>query len=369
MRQRLEKITIKGFKTIKELKDFEPGSLTVLLGPNGAGKSNFISFFRLLSWMLSPPGGLQQHIGISGPASNILYEGPEKTQVIEAELTLKTDAGENQYSFKLAHAAGDTLVFTDEKFRYTREGSENRAPWRNLDAGHREANLVQEAEGGDQTARTILGLLRKIVVYQFHNTSSTARIRSSWDIRDNRWLKEDAANIAPFLYRLYNDEPKIYQRIVDTIRLILPFFADFEFAPTNSHMLLSWRERGSDKIFNASQAADGMLRAMALITLLLQPEKDLPDVLILDEPELGLHPYAINIIGGLVSSVSTQTQIILATQSTTLIDCFDPQDIVIVEREARATGLRRLSVDKLDIWLEDYTLSEIWEKNIIGGRP
>ena len=74
------------------------------------------------------------------------------------------------------------------------------------------------------TARVILSLLQKIVVYQFHNTSDTARIREKWYMDDNRWLKEDAANIAPFLLRLKEDDNRCYQRIVDTIRLILPFF-------------------------------------------------------------------------------------------------------------------------------------------------
>ncbi len=132
---------------------------------------------------------------------------------------------------------------------------------------------------------------------------------------------------------------------------------------------MSWRERNSDRVFNASQAADGMLRVMALVTLLLQPERDLPDVLILDEPELGLHPYAINVVGGLIRSISTQTQVIVATQSMPLIDCFKPRDIVVVERKGRESEFRRLDEKALVEWLDDYSLSELWEKNVLGGRP
>jgi predicted ATPase len=134
-------------------------------------------------------------------------------------------------------------------------------------------------------------------------------------------------------------------------------------------MLLSWREKGSDRVFNASQAADGMLRVMALVTLLLQPERDLPDVLILDEPELGLHPYAINVIGGLIRSISNQTQVIVATQSMPLVDCFEPKDIVVVERQGRQSTFSRLDYPALEDWLQEYSLSELWEKNVIGGRP
>lgn len=369
MRNRLQKLTLKGFKTIRTLQDFEPGPLTVLIGPNGAGKSNFISFFRLLAWTLASPGNLQVHVAELGGASVLLHDGPDVTHEIEARLTIMTGAGENQYAFRLVYAAGDTLIYTDERYRFSRADYPGQAEWKGLDAGHRESKLVEKAGEGDQTARTILALLRKMIVYQFHNTSATARMRGKWDTEDNRWLKEDAANIAPFLYRLHNSDPKCYQRIVDTIRLVLPFFADFEFAPAYGRLLLSWREKSCDRVFNASQAADGMLRAMAIVTLLLQPEQDLPDVLILDEPELGLHPYAINVVGGLIRSVATNTQVVIATQSMPLVDCFKPEEIVVVERKERESAFHRLDASKLQEWLEDYSLSELWEKNVIGGRP
>ena len=175
--------------------------------------------------------------------------------------------------------------------------------------------------------------------------------------------------MAPFLWRLKRQENKYYQRIIETTRLILPFFADFELEPEKGSLLLSWRERNSDRVFNASQAADGMLRIIALVTLLLQPERDLPGVLILDEPELGLHPYAINIIGGLIRSASIKTQVIVATQSMPLIDCFEPQNVVVVERQERESKFQRLDDKALRDWLKNYSLSELWEKNVIGGRP
>ena len=221
----------------------------------------------------------------------------------------------------------------------------------------------------DTTARVIRSLLQRIAVYQFHNTSDTARIRSKWSMDDNRFLKEDAANIAPFLFRLRETDSRCYQRIVDTIRLILPFFSDFELEPDYGSLLLSWRERNSDQVFGVSQASDGMLRVIALVTLLLQPEQSLPDVLILDEPELGLHPYAIDIVGGLIGAVSTKTQVIVATQSMPLVDCFKPEEIVVVEREGRGSVFKRLDPAALEGWLDDYSLSELWEKNVIGGRP
>jgi predicted ATPase len=238
-----------------------------------------------------------------------------------------------------------------------------------LDAGHREAKLMSKAEQGDRTARAIAGLLKKVISHQFHNTSDTARIRQKWEVEDGRWLKEDAGNLAPFLFRLAREEPGFYKRIVDTVRLILPFCAAFEFEIEHERILLKWREKESDRIFNSGQAADGMLRIFALVALLEQPEKDLPDVLLLDEPELGLHPYAIEVLSGIIRSASQYVQVILATQSVSLIDRFNPEDVVVVERRGRSSVFRRLSSSDLQEWLDRYTLSELWEKNVIGGRP
>ena len=368
MRNKLDAITLKGFKTIQALENFDPRSLTALIGPNGVGKSNFISFFRMLSWALADPDHFPLYVSQQGGASTLLHDGPAKTREIEAELTLRTDAGENQYAFRLFFATGDSLIFADERYRFSSKIYNTVAPWTETDPGHRAPQLLAMA-AEDSTARVIRNILRKIVVYQFHNTSDTARIRGKWYIDDNRWLKEDAANIAPVLFRLRESDGRCYQRIVDTIRLILPFFSDFELEPHYNSLLLNWRERNSDQVFGVSQASDGMLRVIALIALLLQPEQDLPDVLILDEPELGLHPYAINIVGGLIRAVSTKIQVIVATQSMPLVDCFEPEDIVIVEREDRCSAFRRLDDEALGEWLDDYSLSELWEKNVLGGRP
>jgi predicted ATPase len=369
VRSSFDRITLRGFKTIRELKDFAPGPLTVLIGPNGAGKSNFLSFFRLLSWALAPPGGLQEHVAKLGGASALLHDGPERTAYIEADLKLVTEEGANEYYFRLAHASGDTLIFTEEKYRFSRFGFPTPGGWTPLDAGHREARLIGKAEQGEKTAKTIHSLLQRVIFHQFHNTSDTARIRSKWRVEDGRWLKEDAANLAPFLLRLQSQQPRYYARIVETVRLILPFFAGFELQPEYNSVLLQWREKGSDRVFHAGQAADGMLRILALVALLQQPEFDLPDVLILDEPELGLHPFAIEVIAGLIRSASEHVQIVVATQSVSLIDRFAPEDIVVVDRVGRESRFHRLGADGLREWLDAYTLSELWEKNVIGGRP
>ena len=366
MSVRLRSLTLKGFKTIRELVAFEPRPLNVLIGANGAGKSNFISFFRLLSWMMSEQ--LQEHVAEAGGARALLHEGPEVTREIEAELSIETESGVNDYAFRLFYAAADTLVFADEKYRFTREGAAAPWPWSMLEAGHKEPRLVSEGTK-DKTAGVVLGLLRKCIVHQFHNTSATARIRGKWSVEDNRWLKEDAANLAPVLMRLRDQFPDYYRRIIEVLRMVLPFFAEFEFHPEYGKALLQWREKGSDVVFDVSQASDGMLRTMALVALLGQPERDLPAVLVLDEPELGLHPYAIEVVGGMLHSASAHCQVFVATQSAPLVDAFVPEDVVVVEREGRESRFRRLKEGPLHEWLEEYSLGELWQKNVLGGRP
>ncbi|MCU0684707.1 MAG: AAA family ATPase [Polyangiaceae bacterium] len=365
---RLEKLTLNGFKTFPELAEFAPQQINVLIGANGAGKSNFISFFRLLSWMLASTGNLQRQIALEGGAHRLLHNGPGTTSEIEAKLSFVTEKGTNEYDVQLAYAPGDTLFFGRERLRFARHGSPV-ASWRELGTGHLEAAIVGRAEQGDPTAKTVRALLQRCVVYQFHNTSPTSRLRGKWSASDNRYLKEDGANLASVLLRLKEQEPPSYRTIVSVLRLVIPFFDDFEFEPEHGSLLLRWRELDSDLVFDSSQASDGMLRTFALVTLLGQGEAGLPDLLILDEPELGLHPYAISLVGGMIKRVAAHSQVIVATQSPTLVDQFDAGDVVVVERDGRRSSLRRLEPESLAAWLEEYSLGELWLKNVLGGRP
>jgi len=363
----LTKLTLRGFKTFQDLDAFEPRALNVLIGANGAGKSNFISFFRLLSWMVASTGNLQRQIGLDGGAHRLLHDGPGVTQAVEATLAFATEHGVNEYEIQLDYAPGDTLIFGRERLRFLPHDPKKRRG-EDMGAGHREAALIARAEHGNPQARLMRGLLQRCVVYQFHNTSPTSRMRGKWRAADNRYLKEDGANLAAVLLRLRDVEAESYRRIVATLRLIVPFFDDFDLSPEQD-VMLTWREVGSDVLFDASQASDGMLRTFALVTLLGQPVTALPNMVILDEPELGLHPYAISIVGGMIKRVAAHAQVIVATQSATFVDQFAPEDVVVVEREGRRSSLRRLSAAELAVWLEEYSLGELWLKNVLGGRP
>ena len=361
---KLKSISIGGYKTIRQLR-FEPRSLNVLIGLNAAGKSNFISFFRFLNWMLTPPGQLQLYVRENGGASGFLYYGPERTREVTGHLELDTDVGKNEYAFRLFHVSGDAFAFAEEKYRFSR-GSAT-AHWIDLQPGALEAGLNAKAEGGDPTARAINGMIRGCVVHQFHNTSRNSRIKQTWNIDDNYYLKEDGANLGPFLLRLRENEPAEYQRIVETVRLVFPLFADFVLNPVGRSVLLQWRERGQDVVFSSYQASDGLLRFFALAALLLQPDSTMPDVLLIDEPELGLHPHALEVLAGLLQKASVESQVIVSTQSAPLLSQFDPQDVVTVDRKDGESVFRRLDETELSAWLQDYTLGELWQKNYIEG--
>ncbi len=363
---KLKSFSIKGFKSIKAIENFEPGSLNILIGSNGAGKSNFISFFKFLSWMLNSDGKLQEHIAYLGGANDILHDGADTTKSIDAYIQIETGSGINEYSFSLMFAKPDKLVFREEKYCFTSKNLKSTPHWSTCGVGHDEARLPMVS---NKTANSIIFLLKKLIVYQFHNTSDTAPMRTKWSIADGRWLKQNGENLGSFLFRLQNEEKPYYFRIVKYIRLVLPFFDDFEFYDEFGQILLRWKEKGVNKIFNAGQASDGMLRTIALISLLAQNPKDLPSVLFLDEPELGLHPSAIDVVAGLIKVASSYCQVFVATQSISLVNNFELQDLVVIERKQRNSEYKRPDSDSLKEYLEEFSTGQIWEKNIIGGRP
>jgi predicted ATPase len=368
--QRLRRVRLSGFKSIKNL-DLEICALNVMIGANGAGKSNLVSFFKMINEMTG--GRLQQFIATSGRAGSLLHYGPKVTPQMEARVVFEVDNGQDTYRMRLFHAAGDTLIFAEERLEFFRADWLGEPQRLDLGAGHAETRVTEEAEGGEPIARVFRHLLNNCRVYQFHDTSQTARIRQYCYVGNDRWLMPDAGNLAAVLYRLKNNEdPRAYHRIVGTIRQIAPFFGDFELepsGPSGKDIILNWREKSSDQVFGPHQVSDGTLRAMALITLLWQPVDDLPSVIVIDEPELGLHPFAKNVVASLMKKASQHCQVVVATQSAGLLDAFEPEDIVVVERDENGSVFARQSAESLHEWLAEYTIRELWEKNVLGGGP
>ncbi|MGH9844145.1 MAG: AAA family ATPase [Blastocatellia bacterium] len=365
----LRRVVLKGFKSIKAI-DLELRAMNILIGANGAGKSNLVSFFKMLNEMMG--GRMQQYIGTSGRAQSLLHFGPKVTPQMEAQLEFEVENGMDTYAMRLFHAAGDTLVFAEETLSFLQTGF-TLPKIISLGSGHQETRIGEEAGKGEPTAKAIRHLLNHCRVYHFHDTSLTAQVRLHGYIGHNRWLMPDAGNLAAFLLRLREENGgSAYQRIVTTIRLIAPFFDDFELEPSGpnkTEIILNWREKESDQVFGPHQFSDGTLRAICLTTLLMQPEDEMPDLIIVDEPEIGLHPYALNVVAAMFGKASEHTQVLFSTQSSSFLDNFDPEDMIVVNREGKESRFERLNPMELEAWLDEYSLGEVWEKNVIGGGP
>jgi len=359
---KLYTLEIQGFKSIRQQR-LELDSLNVFIGGNGAGKSNLLGAFHLMNRVASQ--GLQIYTGEAGGANALLHFGRKHTESLSIRAEFHASAGRaNIYDFELKPTDDDRFVFAREAI-YSAALNDIHVDeaW----TGHMEAHVAESAE---RMAQNIHDHLTGYRIYHFHDTSASARIKQTGDLADNRLPRPDAANLAAFLYRLEQREPDHFQNIVETVRQVAPFFKRFMLAPSALNpdkIRLEWEENGSDTYFNAAALSDGTLRFICLATLLLQPV--LPSIILIDEPELGLHPAAIQVLAGLLESAATRTQLIVATQSVTLINQLRPEHVWVVDREEGQSVFRHLKEVDMASWLEDYGLGELWEKNIFGGRP
>ncbi len=360
----LHAISVQGFKSIKELKDFELRNLNLFIGANGSGKSNFISLFKMLNQTVERK--LQAYVGMMGGADNLLHFGQKTTDQMKVELRF----GSNGYRCVLVPAEADTLVYEEECSLFYGEGY--REPHITpMGSGHKETNIYDVAEQ-KKVAEYVLSGMKGWRVYHFHDTSESAKVKKMCDINDNAYLKPDASNLAAYLYLLKQKHGGNYNSIVDTIRMAAPFFDDFQLRPSplnENNVQLEWKHRNSDAHFGAGALSDGTLRFMCLATLLLQPKDNLPKTILLDEPELGLHPYAITLLASMLRSAAVETQVLVSTQSVTLVNQFKPEDIVVVDRNNGESVFRRLAESEIQTWLDEYGMGDLWEKNLVGGRP
>ena len=375
----IKKLTIRGFKSIRALEDFELRPLNILIGANGAGKSNFVDFFTMLREMVEQH--LQPYVRTHGGADAHLFLGPKVTQEIVGEFHFPP----NSYGFTLQRTVGNELFFAKESTGFKAVFGDTGSI---LGTGHLEAKLKDCKDNPGRTARHgveyhVHKAVSSWTVYHFHDTSNTAAVRREGSARDHERLREDAGNLAAFLlelrdaksppsaFQLRNASPVAYGLIRDTVRLVAPFFDDFKLRPRSNGqdevVFLEWTQKGSDYPFHPSQLSDGTLRFICMATALLQPRP--PATMLFDEPELGLHPYALNVLAGLLKQAASRTQVIVSTQSAPLLDYFEPEDVIVVDRKDGASSFSRLDKTQLTEWLDQYSLGELWQKNVFDGGP
>ena len=372
---RIESIKIQGFRSLADVELSDMPSATVLIGANGSGKSNFMRFFEMLSWMLRSRR-LQEYVQRQGGADDQLFGGSATTPFVEAEIRMRTELDRRDYGFRLAHAHPDRLLFANERFRVSIIGSGTDTNWEHFGTGHLETKIVEAAQSPDEPVglRDDAFLFDLLMggweIFQFHDTSDTSSFKRRWDVADSWQLRSNGGNLAAVLYRLEREDLARYETICRQIGRVLPGFDRFEIEEANGKVLLRWRAKWSDKSFGAHLTSDGSLRFFALTTLLNLPPNMLPDVIMLDEPELGLHPAAIALVGGLIKSLSVERQVIVATQSPLLVDAFDLDEVFVLDLEEGRTICSKLDAADYRHWLDDgYSAGELWRMNVLGGRP
>jgi predicted ATPase len=366
----LSRVQVQGFASLADVT-LEPGRLTVLIGANGSGKSNVLRALKLAPLLRTR--SLQTFVGEAGGASALLHYGPKRTQAISVSLDFVESGKANRYSARLGFAAGDTLIFLDEVVGYQ---PAEPAPMQehSLGAGHQESRL-EEFAGQDMTARSVRWWLGGLNFFHFHDTSMASPLRTNARVEDNRYLRSDGSNLAAYLWNLQEsteaEAQTAWRRITGLVRRIAPMVKALQPTPVGAKgkaVRLDWID-DQDQVFGAHQLSDGTLRAIALVAALAQPTGRLPRFVSIDEPELGLHPAAITILADLARSVSHHCQVLLATQSTAFLDHFEPTEVVVCERSGGSTALRRPDPAELASWLEEYSLAEVYDKGVIGGRP
>lgn len=354
----LSKLVLTGYKSIAQC-DLVLGSLNVLIGANGAGKSNFIGFFRLINRLLDEQ--LQVYVSEAGGPDAVLHFGRKKTEELKADLRF----GNNGYNFRLKPTQDNRMMFAHEALWWNLTGDSHTG------SGHFETRF-KEGNGFSGIWAYTVPAMRSWRVYHFHDTSRSALVKQFHSINDNEYLRDDARNLAAFLYRLKHHHEAQYKRIVKSIQMVAPFFGDFHLRPAVDNketIQLEWTEAGQDVPFSASALSDGTLRFMCLATVLLQPEEFMPATILIDEPELGLHPFAIAVLGGMMKATAQQHQLIVSTQSVELVNEFDAEDLIVVDKQGGASTFKRLDAAALTEWLSEYSLGELWKKNVLGGRP
>jgi len=371
----LDKVSVKGFKSIMELHDFPLNNLNIIIGANGSGKSNFLEIFKFLraTMQMSLPGFLEidlnKYVQDYGGANDLLFLGPN---YVSDEINLELYFGQNGYRIAFRPTQDDLLRIDREANCFL--GSQYKK-WYKLDSSHDgyTPSLIQDRTTAGATAAHgssyyIYNSIEKWQMYHFHDAGRLAPIKKPQSIFDNKTLRFDGSNLASFLLKLKDYNNFLYKQIISSIQLIAPYFDDFSLIPDkNDNVRLLWKQKKVDKLFKPQVLSDGTLRFICLTTVLLQPIH--PETLIIDEPELGFHPQAIAILAELIKARSEDTQLIIATQSPDLISYFEPEDIIIVDRKYNQSTFKRLSAKQLAAWLEDFTLGELWEKNILSGGP
>lgn len=388
----LTRLKVEGYRSIESL-DLAMGPLTVLIGPNGSGKSNIFDVFDLLS--SGAEGKLVDAFVTRGGFDVVRFRDANRAQFTfefdnygafhqeGCKVTYKLDLRPQNL---IAHV-GFEQVLVGPKLGHTHamvvaQAQFGKGLFRSVESGEKEEpkGLESAAELAisqvrDQTAHpTPYKLAREMSswrVYAPIGTGKDSLVRRAQLLRLGLRVAPDGGNLASVLHAIMNDLPAVRDEMLDVLRTVCPSFQRLSFSLEGGDgtIVLRWWEEpfSRDYGFSANVLSDGTLRLLMLVAILMTP--DPPPLICIDEPELGLHPDWIKIIGELMQSASQRTQLVVSTHSPELVSMMQPSQVVVVEKEDGRTTAKRLSDEDFTHWLDKFRLGDLWRAGHFGGRP
>ncbi|HUJ49464.1 MAG TPA: AAA family ATPase [Bryobacteraceae bacterium] len=369
----IRSLKLRNILSFREPPPLELRPLNILIGPNASGKSNLIDSVGLLQAL---PGSAGQYINDRGGAYNWIWRGRKRGKG-EASIDCRLDLDRKPLVYEIAFAA------VEQTFAIQRESLAG--PKRSY--LKRQGNNVEILPGSPgivvlAAAESILSAYRN----PSDPTPITAAARALNGIRFYRGfqtgvrddarigasssgpklpLEPDGSNLAVALHQL--DFHGGLKHVKRQLSRLSTRFSDIKVAFEGARTQLYLEERGLGKI-SAIRLSDGTLRFLCLMAILLDP--DPAPLVCIEEPEIGLHPEALALVGDALREASKRMQLVVTTHSDALVDRFtdEPEDIVVCERDFdESTSFRRLSGKQLKGWLKEYTLGDLWRRGEIGG--
>lgn len=398
-------------------EEIELRPLNILIGSNGSGKSNFIEIIGLLNKL--PDKDPWVDVIASGGAEEWIWKGQTDYEPTSIAVTTESDElslgiplgslyGEvpikSIYSISLWDSGGSFGV-AEERFMELKEGEDektvnsnafDRSVWEskqedlNRPMGilkmampppvpqrlNYERSVLSQLANAPEIAskwprmNELANNFERIICYRDWIFGKESKSRQLQRVGlDSYHLAADSSNVAQVLKAMRDrGNASTFDRLIESMKTFYESVKDVDTELVGTHLRIMIKEDGLSSRTPAERLSDGTLRWLNLLIVLLDPTP--PPAICIEEPELGLHPDMIPTLADLLREASTRTQLILTTHSRTLVECFsdDPESICVCEKFAGATEIRRLEADRLKVWLEKYSLGQLWSSGEIGGN-
>ncbi len=378
-RLEIEEIRVRGYRAIEDAR-VKLGALNVLIGPNGSGKSSFLDVLSFLSEAVGPREALGHALSKRGGLGRLLTLG--RRDALEIELATRSTAGATSGGLRYelvigASGIGHSIVresLSEERSKrhhrlFDRKGVSAEASNRASVKLVRQDVLFLSTRSSNGAGR-LRSTLETLHSYEAIDVSRSAPVRRPQTLEPTSLVVSPGGeNLFSVLYQMRQEQPEWFERLVDALRAAFPGFERLDFqVVAGGQVILAWHHTAfAGKPFFANELSAGTLRFLHLAALLLSPQ--IPALVLIDEPEDSLHPELIRILTELLHEASERAQIIVATQSPTLLRWLSPADIIVANMD---NGVCMLTAGRdldLDAWIEEYSLDRLWQMGQLGGRP